>query len=124
MTHPPTIQDVEAIRERHDAFQRCEIKDINSASWDAINDRATLLAFISAQREVGGWREIESAPKDGTPIIVCGDGSKYFPRSCWWSLAFDVWVVRENVDDGEATFLPEASLTHWQPLPSPPQQKE
>ena len=69
------------------------------------------------------WQPIETAPKDGTPIIVWGpdiscpcDG--YYPRSCWWSQeGHGVWVVRETAND--ATYLDPAALTHWQPLPEP-----
>lgn len=74
-----------------------------------------------ARARKSAWRPIETAPKDGTPIIVCGDGKEYHPRSCWWSWAFECWVVREDIDAGKATFIQGQYLTHWQPLPEPPQ---
>jgi hypothetical protein len=65
------------------------------------------------------WQSIDTAPKDGRPILVAVAGDRYYPRSCWWSQYFDCWVVRENVGDGAATRI-TWPLTHWMPLPEPP----
>lgn len=67
------------------------------------------------------WQPIESAPKDGTEILVAGptpghsrDGAYIsvgmFDDGLWWS---SWWEEREEEN---ALFPP----THWQPLPPPP----
>jgi hypothetical protein len=46
------MSDIEQIRKRADAVLRGDFGgDVVGASWDAINDRATLLATIDAQRD-------------------------------------------------------------------------
>lgn len=56
---------------------------------------------------VGGWREIESAPKDGTRIL--GITSSGYAVLVQWT--GDEWM--SNVRSGWP-------ITHWQPLPPPP----
>lgn len=64
------------------------------------------------------WRDISTAPRDGTPILIGCSKPGFYPRSCWWSDYFDSWVVRE--DEGSATYLHSEYVTHWMPLPDPP----
>jgi len=66
---------------------------------------------------MGEWRDIATAPRDGTPIILARAGGGWWPRSGWWSQTFSQWVVREN-DEGATSLLLDP--THWQPLPGPP----
>jgi hypothetical protein len=94
---------------------------INTEDGSLVDDIATALQEAAE----GAWMPIETAPKDGTPIIVWGgpDISNptggYYPRSCWWSQCdHGVWVVRESA--GEATYIAPSCLTHWMPLPTPP----
>lgn len=54
------------------------------------------------------WQPIESARKDGTLIVLYnkGSGDMWIPRSItrsWW---LEPWI-----------------LTHWMPLPEPPQEE-
>lgn len=58
------------------------------------------------------WRPIETAPRDGTPILLCGQtGDRIVGR---WSTAFSgSWVL-------EAYDAIGIEPTHWMPLPSPP----
>lgn len=66
--------------------------------------------------EVQRWRPIETAPRDGTPIIawdapICGEAYFETGDKQWW------WT---NTGPGEYTgrcIFP----TQWQPLPAPPQ---
>jgi hypothetical protein len=78
------------------------------------------------------WRPIESAPKDGTPIIAAKFGRSGFLERAWWQSEFDAWITscRQIVMaegytiDGQATTLhsPEiVSPTHWMPVPAPPE---
>ncbi len=62
------------------------------------------------------WMPIESAPKDGTPIIVCSPW-----RHVWCNVK---WVKRpragerwEHFSLGALRFNP----TYWMPLPEPPE---
>ena len=70
----------------------------------------------------GGWRPIESAPRDGTQVLllladgycVCAEWSELSDGTC-------IWEIGHNGDTRQA---PAASATHWQPLPPPPAAKE
>lgn len=66
-----------------------------------------------------GWQPIETAPKDGTQIIVwgsSGDASvvEYYMAEdgfCGWEIARTASGTR---------LIMAASATHWRPLPEPP----
>ena len=70
------------------------------------------------------WQPVETAPKDGTPILAhCKNGATY---AVWWSdvdersLGLEPgWLL---VGGGElARKTSDArTLTHWMPLPAPP----
>ena len=66
----------------------------------------------------GGWRGIESAPRDGTRFMAYeeADEAKFYP--CWWQVDFSYWEGWQNVWDSEP------NPTHWMPLPPAPQPDE
>lgn len=77
---------------------------------------------------MGEWRPIESAPKDGTPILVGRVGSR-FVQKAWWNTDPQVW--ERDIAACWSVFTPEDYYysvhlldddepTHWQPLPTPP----
>ena len=63
-----------------------------------------------------GWLPIESAPKDGTHVLVCVAGlARSVGEAYWWEGAWRCW-------DGEnhrRTYMVE--VDRWQPLPAPPE---
>lgn len=64
----------------------------------------------------GEWQPIETAPKDGDPyLFIDADGRMLVG---WW------FVNRWNLvtQDGEPIVI--WTLTHWMPLPQPPQKGE
>src|SRR5690606_30789088 len=60
------------------------------------------------------WKSMDSAPKDGTPILAKGRGPRDWAVAAWepahqaWACAWDDWPLEG--------FEP----LHWQPLPEPP----
>ncbi len=61
------------------------------------------------------WQPIETAPRDGGPILAWGP--------CWidveiisWAIGHDVWQEGPGGDYVDAGWEP----THWMPLPTPP----
>lgn len=60
------------------------------------------------------WQPIETAPKDGTPILAVSEAhikEGWSPQVIEWS---DVWMYSECFD--EFMFEP----THWMPIPAAP----
>jgi len=85
---------------------------------------ADLRAALAAKAVPDGWQPIETAPKDGTYILVVMYG--YTPAvACWRA---NQWMTAEMESDFEDGELEEAEweVTHWMhlpDLPSPAQQK-
>lgn len=76
---------------------------------------------------MSGWQPIETAPKDGTSIILCrgadADGLPIEPLglfcqcAAWWGDEGGRWVVyADQIQDPDLFFAP----THWMPIPDPP----
>jgi len=76
---------------------------------------------------VSAWQSIETAPKDGTEILVCkatdADGRAigreafglFVQRAAWWDL--EGWIVYcSMIKEPQLFFDP----THWMPIPTPP----
>jgi len=73
---------------------------------------------------MSNWQPIETAPKDGTPILLA-------LRAPWSRIALARWFEPwRNWQEGE--HLPDPNIddfcgigsavpTHWQPLPAPPE---
>lgn len=105
----------ERIRDRIDTAIRCAAaqpgREYGSVIM-SVADLQWLLALLSAQGG-GGWMTIESAPKDGTSIIVGGPGYAYEAI-----FANGEWMVMDA--DGATTTELVSPPTHWQPLPSSP----
>lgn len=80
------------------------------------------------------WQPIETAPKDGTKVLVFRDG-KVLP-AFWGELVrgYFVWMMKAGPRDDDAVHClgPEHDIdgnrdrfhhpgpTHWMPLPEPP----
>jgi hypothetical protein len=66
---------------------------------------------------MSGWQPIETAPKDGTTILVCGHACEgYYVADVKW--VFGEWCLFDPCDDTHS--YPSYDHTHWMPLPAPP----
>ena len=67
------------------------------------------------------WQPIETAPKDGTPILIYEppyfDATPHATYVCSWDTYKEAWV--EHSGECYAQYEP----THWMPLPEPPTQE-
>jgi hypothetical protein len=63
----------------------------------------------------GGWQPIDSAPKDGSRILIygCANCGGLTMHTARFKVERGAWIVSHNV----AMFEP----THWMPLPEPPE---
>jgi hypothetical protein len=74
-------------------------------------------ALSTPTRQAGdGWRGIESAPRDGSVLLVTTGNRDV--RTARWSLHKRSWLVAY---DKHAVFANCVQPTHWQPLPAAPQ---
>ena len=70
-------------------------------------------AILAAER--AAWRGIETAPRDGTPILVAIAGDEFRPMLVQSPRAKSRW----HVVGSESRVLTKEP-THWRPLPAPP----
>ena len=83
--------------------------DVVREAAATIRELADRIKELEAKLE---WQPIETAPKDGTPILLLIKSPRNaiqasFSGSCW----VDCWCA----------FVDPYEPTHWMPLPSPPQ---
>ncbi len=82
-----------------------------SGTWD----RDLLRDVAAALRSpADGWRNIESAPKDGTVVLLAWNGKT---RPGHWRQA---WLP----DDGGAIEITKPGPSMWRPLPDPPAEEK
>jgi hypothetical protein len=67
----------------------------------------------SLERQIPRWLPIESAPRDGTPIMLAWPFWSDHPVVGWWSAKWNAWESNVNLNHEEPP-------THWMPLPEPP----
>lgn len=65
------------------------------------------------------WKEIESAPKDGTSILVCDARIRDWQQVVWWDDNPALGKYKWARDDWDSHWH-EDMFTHWQPLQPPP----
>lgn len=70
--------------------------------------RQALRAIISAFEPQ--WQPIETAPRDGTRLLLFGDGDTVV---AYFNVGYGTWDDGDHHDDIQG-------LTHWQPLPAAP----
>lgn len=63
-----------------------------------------------------GWQDMESAPRDGTEVLLSYAQSKSRIIARWLSGGWD--------DGDYKSFMPDSYFSHWRPLPPPPQEVE
>ena len=73
---------------------------------------ADAAAALEAYRKEG-WQPIETAPKDGTPILLGAEPNEDGPFSiilgCWYKDGWYCWTPEKHIWP-----------THWMPLPQSP----
>lgn len=74
------------------------------------------------------WKPIETAPKDGTDILIAQAGCERVYKGGWATQAetgHGAWRVSDNFwSEAEGAFLSikltDDFATHWMPIPAPP----
>lgn len=64
---------------------------------------------------MSGWQPIETAPKDGSWIIVASTHNRYYLAAVQWN--DDYWW---DVNEANHNDPMDYAATHWQPFPDPP----
>ena len=103
------------------------LKEIFDSAFDVVRnewDFGDFSAQINAEEKeaeeifaelMTDWQPIETAPKDGTSILVCDKGH-YYPFVAEWNEQEKYWRSTSCIDQ----YFGIADATHWMPLPEPP----
>lgn len=86
-------------------------------------DEVLIKRLEEALAQIPRWQPIETAPKDGTRILVA---TKYGIEVAEWEERAPQWgVVPAWIGMGLSTYEEDRELTptHWMPLPPPPETK-
>lgn len=108
---------------------RTFISSNGSLTTECLQLRADLTAAqatIATLKEESGWRPIESAPRDGTPLrVLYADGTE--ESGVYWQsegrccvLGARAGSYQPGFTSTDAGHLPVDNITHWRPLPAPP----
>lgn len=91
--------------------------------WINRHHAAALLSAIDAPAPQ--WQPIESAPKDGTPILACYaphyETNGFLPVAVRWRAYHP--NARGNEEWRDSSGAKVRAITHWQPLPAPPEER-
>lgn len=90
---------------------------VNEGYW-LLRDAADLIERQVATTVASEWWPIESAPTDGSPILVFAPTPHISSQAGWRGIAFYGsfgWLMRDT-----RGILTTAEPTHWMPLPAPP----
>lgn len=68
---------------------------------------------LLVERETRGWQPMDSAPKDGTAILILSESSEQ--RVGWWGTCG--WTYYQKYGGTSIVML---KPTHWMPLPVAP----
>lgn len=86
-------------------------------------ERAWSCWCVSAELVGAGWRDIATAPRDGT-LVDLSDGESRYP-DCYWGDPWDdpeecCWRQRYAEASGSSFRLDDVTPTHWLPIPPMP----
>jgi hypothetical protein len=89
--------------------------DTDQAQLIALVQRAQ--ALVKEPGEVSEWQPIETAPKDGTHVVLLVPGCRSVAVVGHW---FDFGQVVHGVTGFWEASATQIAPTHWMPLPEPP----
>lgn len=92
-----------------DCMEAMHLLKENKTKWDCPYWRSEEISNPKSQ-----WKPIETAPKDGRPVLVYDPGLGY-PYVC--RFRHGIWVEASG-EEFNVSFP-----THWMPLPDPPEDK-
>ena len=78
---------------------------------DIVAQALSLLPEIIKEVEASGWQDTNTAPKDGTEVLLINASGIY---------AVGHWDEMEWAGNAQACWFPMTDATHWQPLPARP----
>lgn len=109
----------------YDDRESAEFVDIFLKSEDktGYQGEMDMLTLSNEQyKEKMGWQPIETAPKDGTAILVCFadhyDTNGFLPVAVRWRSYHPNAKGKECFRDSSGVKV--TVITHWMPLPNPP----
>jgi hypothetical protein len=121
------MAEVEAMTERDEAIKLAHAV-LDKPYIDPDGD-ICMLARQFLRAVEGEWLPIDTAPKDGTKVLVSNNHRWFgicsfempqayadYPRWCIWMFGYGGWRLKLN----DEAWVETADPTHWMPRPFPP----
>lgn len=117
-----TDEDLELLANQPNAYaldNAAVLATISHHRTRAEQAEAKVAGLVEALRASQAWQPIETAPRDGTPVLACIENSVSYVA---WTQNGDAkfwgrqWAFLVDHEGSVHTFNP----THWLPLPKPP----
>lgn len=105
--------------EKSDAVCRHVVASQPATLLRLLDDRDRLIEEIARLRAEAEWRPISTAPKDGTEIDVLIDACERYANVAYESGEW--WIETYDKAIGDVRIAIRRQLTHWRPLPQPPE---
>ena len=77
---------------------------------------------------LGAWQPIATAPRDGTPVLIyMPEASRKRVMEAYWATPWEgapeeqCWWSTPHGPAGRGYTILQKAVTHWMPLPAPPQ---
>jgi hypothetical protein len=87
-------------------------------------ERKELARRLDPDRRLNEWQPIETAPKDGTVILLWSRYASHPTTAAWegdrWVCQADGHSAIESQSDFGTTYREFDVPSHWRPLPAPP----
>lgn len=99
-------------------------------AWQAPKTTRADLTALQPQPAHNPWQPIESAPRDGTQVLVWSDELYIKPYIAWWGVDQNApedgneqeeWLTGDGDSWSTGYYYTPCNPTHWMPLPAPPQ---
>lgn len=99
-----------------------EVPRIPNLARQLLTDAAALIRELVWREK---WQPIETAPKDGSTIILWSRYQSEPVTAAWaprgrWASRWDGTTVIEAQGDTYTDYAEPSEPTHWRPLPAPP----
>lgn len=126
---PERLEEIRAVLDPQYAPLSRVMAEMSPASsialYDHIRDAISeLLDEIDRLRALQEWRPIETAPRDGTPILAYYKIRNADGDEAWVVPAIAVYWLPVQWVNFETGGKLKVQPTHWMPLPNPPEVRE
>lgn len=115
------MSHTEQMREAFEAWLRTKPE---ARLWNTTDAMFTAYCAALSAAKDGGWLPIETAPKDGTEMLLLFGNAEYIFGKTHGRVRAACWTGSGASANWSLPYFKDNPPTAWQPLPAPPAQKD